>query len=75
MPDVHIITGESIPRRLYGSDGGYAVRPTSREERVSLEDRLFLEGRETKIEPGATSLVLPDARINSAKYGGICNPS
>lgn len=25
MPDVHIITGHTIPRRLYGSDGGYAI--------------------------------------------------
>ena len=50
MPDVHIITGESIPKRLYGSDGGYALRPTSREELLSLEDRLFLQDQETKID-------------------------
>src|SRR5258706_10672000 len=66
MPDVHIITGQTIPRRLFGSDGGYAVRPTSREERVRIEDRLFAEGRETKIASGATSLVFPDTRITSS---------
>lgn len=65
MPDVHIITGEKIPRRLHGSDGGYALRPTSRDELLALEDRLFLQNQETKIEPIATSLILPDTSVNS----------
>lgn len=66
MPDVHIITGENIPKRLYGSDGGYALRPTSREELISLEDRFFLQNQETKIELDATSVVLPDTRVSAA---------
>src|SRR6266403_2871366 len=58
--------GEKLPRRLYGSDAGYALRPTSRAELLSIEDRLFLQDQETKIDSGATSLVSPDAKVNSA---------
>ncbi len=44
MFELYAITSDSIPKRLNGIEGGYALRPISIIEILSIEDFFFSEG-------------------------------
>ncbi len=50
MPDIYVITNSHLPKRLQGTDSGYALRSMTVKEVVSIEDRFFGQGHEIKLE-------------------------
>lgn len=61
MYELHTITHDPIPRRLHGIEAGYALRPLSVNEVLSIEDRFFVQGSERKIVESANTLIFPEA--------------
>ncbi|MGZ5436576.1 MAG: hypothetical protein ACXWID_06595 [Pyrinomonadaceae bacterium] len=70
MIELHAITPDFIPKRLLGYEmAGYALRPLSRNEGVSIEDRFFAQGSEETVFESSdiNSLVIPDAINDPAR--------
>ena len=61
MPDIYVITNSYLPKRLQGTDSGYALRSMTVKEVVSIEDRFFGQGHERKFDKGIAAMIFPDA--------------
>jgi hypothetical protein len=62
MFELYAITRDSIPKRLHGIEGDYALRPMSRPEILSVEDSFFSQGYERKLARTSNAVIFPEAR-------------
>ena len=63
MPDILLVTPSQIPRRLHSVSEGYSLRPLTKQEATSLEDRLFRQGMPVELPRPSSVVSFPSVHI------------
>jgi len=61
MAELHILTKDPIPKDVFGVHSGYSIRSCRPEERISLEDKLFVDELEEELPENLVSIVFPES--------------